>query len=113
MRLSAACRIGDIHAKICDDEFELWTTKSQFSPVSNSSETSENPERSGSPGCEPTTGKIWFGKSDGSAAGVGEESGAETTNVVVGSSGDVTDVTTVEVLGVDATAREVSVTNVN
>ena len=44
---------------------------------------------------------------------MGEESGAETTNVVVGSSGDVTDVTTVEVLGVDATAREVSVTNVN
>lgn len=41
VRLSAACRMGDIHAKICDDELELLTTKSQFSPVSNSSEISE------------------------------------------------------------------------
>ena len=116
-RLSDAWRMGDIHAKICDEEFALFTTKSQLRPESNRIEICEKPVRSGSPGLEPSAGKICVGRPDGSGACVGLVSAAEdaaTVNVVVGSSGSVSvDVGVSVVDGCEATASEVSVTNVN
>ena len=101
--------MGDIHAKICDDEFSLFTTKFQLRPESNRIEICEKPVKSGSPGLEPSAGKICVGRPDGSGACVGLVSAAEdaaTVNVVVGSSGSVSvDVGVSVVDGCEATAR--------
>lgn len=65
---------------------------------------------------DPTTGKICVGRPDGSGGGVGFESADESVaeNVDVGASGSVSvDFDVVVSEGVDATASELSVTNVN